>query len=730
MAEEGCVEIGEANTGCKMEDSTTSLGGAPVVCLVCDCVIKELHRQDVPNVFLESSVTSHSQQQLANMLSVIIKSPLESSQVYSKTLCRRCFRLLDELDGIEQRSVVLKTTIEELYSRSLLRRMKGPRVSDEETIGAMDLGLPEDDEEDDGSKISVKVEPLDDDDDFLADELRPEDQGIRPDDPEFNPAHDNMWRSKSRSKGRGRGRGRSRGRARGRGRGRGPGRPPKNIKDEDAAANKAGESLGEKLGQLVNKILGDDESEEPVDMETETPTTSAEGVEEEVDATEKGEIGSLNVGSRLRVDHQCKWCDFSCPSPLEMATHTLTHAQHSCSECGLALARPSALKHHLKIVHNISLSSCDEKKARTKFPCDECGKVYASAGGLHSHKLGTHSGRVYSCKECGRKFNHPKNLASHVVRHRERNLKCTECSASFYLRSELNKHINQVHRKCRPYVCVDCGRSFCQRSVLKHHRMVHTDHRPLTCPICGRTFKHRHAFNYHLEQERKMAADSQEEGGRNNTALPSLMTVTSSTQTSEDVHTEEQTVNLSKVNSMEKNSDFTILTSKTDRKFPSSIETKSVHMPLLASGTDASDTHTGHYSAVELFGSSATFAIDPYNQSQRSVMLVTDINQDHPSIASFVLGAEGATDISPGNFKEQVDSSPGIHATSGISTLPDVELGHTEITCTTDVGAGTSRLDPEPTVSQYIKEGIEDCCVLSEDFISAYQATNAEVLTE
>lgn len=227
-----------------------------------------------------------------------------------------------------------------------------------------------------------------------------------------------------------------------------------------------------------------------------------------------------------------------------------------------------------------------------------------------------------------------------------------------------------------------------------------------------------------------MAADNQEEGGRNNTALPSLMTVTSSTQTSEDGHTEEQTVNLSKVNSIEKMSDFTILTSKTDRKFSSSIETKSPQMPLLVSGTDTSDTHTpGHYSAVELFGSSANFAIDTYNQSQRSVMLVTDINQDHPTIASFVLGA-GATDISPDNFKEQVDSSPGIHATSGISALPDVELGHTEITCTTEVGAGTSRLDPEPTVSQYIKEGIEDCCVLSEDFISAYQATNAEVLTE
>lgn len=37
----------------------------------------------------------------------------------------------------------------------------------------------------------------------------------------------------------------------------------------------------------IEPVSGDDESEEPVDMETETPTTSVEEVEEEVDATEK-----------------------------------------------------------------------------------------------------------------------------------------------------------------------------------------------------------------------------------------------------------------------------------------------------------------------------------------------------------------------------------------------------------------------------------------------------------
>ncbi|XP_042860555.1 piggyBac transposable element-derived protein 4-like isoform X3 [Penaeus japonicus] len=205
MAEEGCMAVRETKDVCKMEEPASSLGGTPVVCLVCDRVIKELHRQDVPNVFLKSSVTSHSQQQLADMLSVIIKNPLDSSQVYSKTLCRRCFRLLDELDGVEQRSLVLKSTIEGLYNRSFLRRMKGPGTNEEEAIGAMDLDLPdEEEEEDENAKISVKMEPLDDEEDFLADELRPEDQGIRPDDPEFNPAHDNTWRSKTRSRGRGR----------------------------------------------------------------------------------------------------------------------------------------------------------------------------------------------------------------------------------------------------------------------------------------------------------------------------------------------------------------------------------------------------------------------------------------------------------------------------------------------------------------------------------------------
>ncbi|XP_069986664.1 uncharacterized protein [Penaeus vannamei] len=564
MAEEGRVEIGEASAGCKMEESMSNLGGAPVVCLVCDRVIKELHRQDVPNVFLENSVTSHSQQQLANMLSVILKSPLESSQVYSKTLCRRCFRLLDELDGIEQRSVVLKTTIEELYNRSLLRRMKGPRVNEEETIGAMDLGLPEDDEEDDGSKISVKVEPLDDDEDFLADELRPEDQGIRPDDPEFNPAHDNMWRSKSRSKGRGRGRGRSRGRARGRGRGRGPGRPPKNIKDEDATTSKAGESLGEKLGQLVNKILGDDESEEPVDMETETPTTSA-GTEEEVDAAEKAlqvtrprepgkrvpvlswkmrlsmaelsrkskslpqsesqreikrEPKDPEDGQELRakrqyrkrphIIHLCKFCMKVCPTGEKLKEHQKTHDSIECQFCGKVMARIGAWENHLKTFHNVEIQVPGSEEAlnrpKEEVDCRICGKQFSSKTALAYHSK-LHDGKTYTCDTCGKLFNHPSNLKTHKLRHEKKNYYCDKCGKGFHTNFALLMHDNQSHRMAKSWKCKHCGKAFTRGAAFKEHIRIHTGEKPFECNICGVKFRKIHHLKTHAKQHEPKMRD-------------------------------------------------------------------------------------------------------------------------------------------------------------------------------------------------------------------------------
>lgn len=450
-----------------------------------------------------------------------------------------------------------------------------------------------------------------------------------------------------------------------------------------------------------------------------------------------------------RGSHRCDWCGYTTTSQQEMTTHVLTHAHHSCPKCGLALARPSALRHHLKIVHNTEMRMNNEKAKTEKFICKVCGKEYASAGGLHSHMIGTHSGKVYGCKECGRKFNHPKNLASHVVRHKERYVKCTECEAAFYLRSELNKHINQVHRKCRPYVCVDCGRSFCQRSVLKHHRMVHSDHRPLTCPLCGRTFKHRQAFNYHLEQERKLArqtvALNQDDGHEICTVEPSQTSVIDSFHTSEIVQTHEKSTGSSqvqKVNVMGKKSVVKCATVKSGRKSVI-VNTKSCRSlefisPLLPStvGSQSSSVtsqETQSYPDIQLFENNTyNETLDSSNScvdSNSHIMLVTDMNETETEIATFVLERGSGKVLEVEDFKtENNHSVHGCHLSG--ETVRDIELGHTEITCMSETQPGPSRLDSESSVTQYIKEGISDCCVLGADFISVIDPVNGEVLAE
>ncbi|KAK4313721.1 hypothetical protein Pmani_014944 [Petrolisthes manimaculis] len=499
--------------------SVLGLPGSPVVCLVCDRTIKDPHGRDIHNLFLESSVTSHSQQPLSTILADVLKAPLDAEEVYSKTLCVRCMKLVDELDDLQCRSDAIKSALFGRYNRSFIKRLKLP--APDASLGG--IGLDNEDEEveievDDRlvARLCVKEEHKlddddDDDDDDEDDTLRPEDQGILPDDPEFNPARDDsVWlgarpRTRGRPRGRGRGRGRGRPRGRGRGRGRGPGRPPKVPRDSERTTHSS-ESIGEKLGQLVTKILGEDEEEQTVEAKTANPECVDEGVVE-AEGEESTDNDTSPKEELMDTDnHQCKLCEFSTTSANQLSTHILSHAHHTCPKCGLALVRSSALHHHMKIVHGIERNI--EKTAKEKYKCKICDKVYASAGALHSHTIGTHSGQMYPCGVCGRKFNHPKNLASHAIRHKERGIKCPECGAGFYLRSDLHKHINQVHRKCRPYVCEDCGRSFCQRSVLKHHRTVHSDHRPLTCPLCGRTFKHRQSFNHHLEQERKLASST------------------------------------------------------------------------------------------------------------------------------------------------------------------------------------------------------------------------------
>lgn len=421
-------------------------------------------------------------------------------------------------------------------------------------------------------------------------------------------------------------------------------------------------------------------------------------------------------GSTLDTDnHQCKLCMFSATSAQEMSTHILSHAHHTCPKCGLALARLSALQHHLKIVHGI------EKTAKEKFECKMCDKVYASAGALHTHTVGTHSGQVYPCNVCGRKFNHPKNLASHAVRHKERGIKCPECGAGFYLRVELHKHINQVHRKCRPYVCEDCGRSFCQRSVLKHHRTVHSDHRPLTCPLCGRTFKHRQSFNHHLEQERKFASNTtlkcKQMGLPPQSETPVQASASTQTQIKAQSCIRVQRVNIAKPKLVRSDEGI-----QSERK-KSSVVTSEANCSLgfsdqLTSSAILSETQT--YTNLKLFTENT--CVDALDLAEPCVdshiRLVQHYEEEPTELTTLIFTNQ--TEEAKGN-QEMEKMTLNVSSNPPSVLFGNTDSVHTQIEAPLE-SVETSKVPCETYVAGYLKEeGMSECCDLGEDFISALE---------
>lgn len=57
----------------------------------------------------------------------------------------------------------------------------------------------------------------------------------------------------------------------------------------------------------------------------------------------------------------------------------------------------------------------------------------------------------------------------------------------FKTNSNLQIHINAVHKKEKSCVCDICGKSLSTKGGLKSHRALHSGERPYLCPHCPKT---------------------------------------------------------------------------------------------------------------------------------------------------------------------------------------------------------------------------------------------------
>ncbi|XP_071522044.1 uncharacterized protein [Panulirus ornatus] len=513
-------------------------------CLVCD---KGLPVVESPQEYVDlyKATMTVSQRKLSAMLGRLVGLTLYKA--HSDVLCRRCYGLVDQVDGLEIELADTKMELLQQYEATIAHRQPHAKKEIERPSLEVDVEWEESNESD----------VIDNDDD----------------DPDCT-ATGTKRKKKTRKMKRKGGRPRkvklttkikmdsvvegADGEVAGRPRKRGRGRPRKKDKEEDdyippgaptkdCPACKKVVHAKKYLIHLSTHRLFPCPFCESVFKRKDIKTHLAEAHQEEIHypCTECDEVFDTFMQLRQhclvihmgveREQFMCKICNkkFSSLTGLKVHVETIhKKAQvYECPECKEIFNQKGNMQNHFRRVHQgdearkLLCDICNKgficpsdlrkhvervhlKVRKNEVMCEVCGKPFSDSRAMRIHINAVHTKEVqHPCPECKMVFHSLTNMVTHRRRMHGgpegRKNVCEVCGKGFCSPSDLKTHIRVVHENIRKYVCDICGQAFKVCSHLKYHRRKHTGETPYECPHCGKCFHGPSHISDHVKKVHK-----------------------------------------------------------------------------------------------------------------------------------------------------------------------------------------------------------------------------------
>ncbi|XP_021920845.1 zinc finger and BTB domain-containing protein 24-like isoform X2 [Zootermopsis nevadensis] len=104
----------------------------------------------------------------------------------------------------------------------------------------------------------------------------------------------------------------------------------------------------------------------------------------------------------------------------------------------------------------------------------------------------------FACVECNKSFAQKSYIKEHMKIHTgEKPYACTVCGRNFRNNYMLKVHM-RLHTGEKNFKCEECGALFTERGALASHFRTHTGVKPFVCIFCGRKFAQNPALKRHL----------------------------------------------------------------------------------------------------------------------------------------------------------------------------------------------------------------------------------------